>query len=156
MVAIRFLQRFLRSAGFYTAKLDGVYGKKTDAAVNSFEERTEEIAVAFGKFDARSEKNIGSLHPKAQQVARVFLKKVRDAGIDARIISPVREPMQSRMRYITKAVLAIRVCCSTMQKAERVITILALPGILGYLMMVPIWGSLRCMKEQSSGSGSKH
>ena len=28
-----FLQRFLRSAGFYTAKLDGVYGKKTDAAV---------------------------------------------------------------------------------------------------------------------------
>ena len=85
-----FLQRFLRSTGFYTAKLDGVYGKKTDAAVNSFEERTEEIAVAFGKFDARSEKNIGSLHPKAQQVARVFLKKVRDAGIDARIISGTR------------------------------------------------------------------
>lgn len=85
-----FLQRFLRSTGFYAAELDGIYGKKTDAALNAFEERSAEIAAAFGKFDARSEKNIGSLQPKAQQVARGFLKKVRDAGIDARIISGTR------------------------------------------------------------------
>ena len=85
-----FLQRFLQGAGFYKDTLDGIYGEKTDAAVNAFEERTAEIADALGKFDSRSEKSIGSLHPKAQQAARVFLKKVLDAGIDARIISGTR------------------------------------------------------------------
>ena len=85
-----FLQRFLQGAGFYKDELDGIHGENTDAAINAFEERTAEIADALGKFDSRSEKSIGSLHPKAQQAARVFLKKVRDAGIDARIISGTR------------------------------------------------------------------
>ncbi|SFE85835.1 M15 family metallopeptidase [Nitrosomonas sp. Nm166] len=87
---ILFLQRFLQGAGFYTSKLDGIYGEKTDAALNAFEERTQEISDTFGQFDARSERNIASLNPKAQEVARKFLKKVRDAGIDARIISGTR------------------------------------------------------------------
>ena len=65
-----FLQRFLQGAGFYKARLDGIWGEKTDAAVNAFEERTVEIADALEKFDSRSEKNIGSLHPKAQKAAR--------------------------------------------------------------------------------------
>ncbi len=85
-----FLQRFLKSAGFYGAELDGIYGKKTDAALNAFEARTVEIAETLSKFDARSERNITSLHPMAQQAARIFLKKVRDAGFDARIISGTR------------------------------------------------------------------
>jgi len=34
---ILFLQRFLKSAGFYTGNLDGIYGKMTDAALNAFE-----------------------------------------------------------------------------------------------------------------------
>ena len=85
-----FLQRFLQGAGFYKAKLDGIHGEKTDAAINAFEERTMEIVADLGKFDSRSEKSIGSLHPKAQQAAREFLKKVLDAGIEARIISGTR------------------------------------------------------------------
>lgn len=85
-----FLQRFLKGAGFYQAKLDGIYGEKTDTAVNAFEERTMEIADALGKFDSRSERNIGSLQPKAQEAARRFLKRIRDEGIDARIISGTR------------------------------------------------------------------
>lgn len=36
-----FLQRFLQGAGFYTAKLDGIYGEKTDAALNAFEKRPQ-------------------------------------------------------------------------------------------------------------------
>src|SRR5262249_32326910 len=41
-------------------------------------------------FDARSEKNIKTLVPKAQEKARAFLQKVRDAGINARIIDGSR------------------------------------------------------------------
>ena len=87
---ILFLQRFLKSAGFYTGNLDGIYGKMTDAALNAFEAQTAEIAGALGTFDSRSEKSIGSLHPKAQKAARIFLKTILDTGIDARIISGTR------------------------------------------------------------------
>jgi peptidoglycan LD-endopeptidase CwlK len=41
-------------------------------------------------FDARSETNIKTLVPKAQEKAREFLQKVRDAGINARIIGGTR------------------------------------------------------------------
>ena len=41
-------------------------------------------------FDDRSETNLHTLTLRAEQQARVFLKKVREAGIDARIISGTR------------------------------------------------------------------
>ena len=40
----------------------------------------------MAKFDARSEKNIKTLVPKAQEKARAFLQKVREADINAKII----------------------------------------------------------------------
>jgi peptidoglycan LD-endopeptidase CwlK len=44
----------------------------------------------MAQFDPRSEKNIKTLVPKAQVKAREFLQKVRDAGINAKIISGSR------------------------------------------------------------------
>jgi len=44
----------------------------------------------MAKFDARSEKNIKTLVPKAQEKAREFLQAVRDAGINAKIIDGSR------------------------------------------------------------------
>jgi peptidoglycan LD-endopeptidase CwlK len=85
-----FLRRFLQGAGFYNDKLNSIHNEKTDAAINAFEERTMEILADLGNFDSRSEKSISSLHPKAQQAARVFIKKVLSAGIDTRIISGTR------------------------------------------------------------------
>jgi peptidoglycan L-alanyl-D-glutamate endopeptidase CwlK len=41
-------------------------------------------------FDDRSEKNIKTLEPRAQEKAREFLQKVREAGINARIIGGSR------------------------------------------------------------------
>lgn len=41
-------------------------------------------------FDARTEKNIATLLPAAQEQARQFMQRVLDAGIDARIISGTR------------------------------------------------------------------
>lgn len=87
---IIFLQRFLKSSGFYTGKLDGIWGPKTDSAVNAFETRSNQISTTLGTFDSRSERNILTLHPKAQEAARIFLKKVLDSGITARIISGTR------------------------------------------------------------------
>jgi peptidoglycan LD-endopeptidase CwlK len=87
---VLFLQRFLTSAGFYRDTLDGKYGDHTDEALTAFEKVTEAIADELGRFDNRSERNIGSLQPKAQRAARVFLKTVLAAGIEARIISGTR------------------------------------------------------------------
>ncbi|MGY6275050.1 M15 family metallopeptidase [Methylomonas sp. MgM2] len=85
-----FLQRFLQGIGLYKGKLDGIHGKKTDAAISAFDEQSNEIAVELGTFDSRSERSIATLNPKAQRLARIFLKKVLNAGIEARIISGTR------------------------------------------------------------------
>lgn len=87
---VLFLQRFLKSAQLYTGRLDGIYGPKTDAAVQSYETKSKEIAVALGAFDLRTEGKVFTLHFKAQEFARKYLKAVRDSGIDARIISGTR------------------------------------------------------------------
>lgn len=94
-----FLQRFLKLAGFYAGKVDGDWGPKADAAVKAFDTRSQEIAEMFGTVDARSERHIWTLHPKAQDAARTFLTKVRDAGIDARIISGTRTYAEQNARY---------------------------------------------------------
>lgn len=85
-----FLQRILKSGGLYTGSLDGVWGPKTDAAVTSFETQAAQIAASLGTFDSRTEKNILTLHLKAQEAARASLNAVRAAGINARIISGSR------------------------------------------------------------------
>jgi peptidoglycan L-alanyl-D-glutamate endopeptidase CwlK len=85
-----FTQRFLRSAGLYMDKLDGKWGKNTDAAMRQFESTTAGIQAKYGTFDFRSEQSIASLHPAAQTAARLFLKKVLDGGIQARILSGTR------------------------------------------------------------------
>ncbi len=85
-----FLQRLLKSTGFYNGKIDGIWGKKTDAGVEGFETRFRDIRDALGELDLRSEGHLQTLHPRAQEAARVFLRKVLDAGITARIISGTR------------------------------------------------------------------
>jgi peptidoglycan L-alanyl-D-glutamate endopeptidase CwlK len=89
-----FLQRFLKSLGYYTGKLDGIYGPLTDAAVNAFDDKCDEIAGRIGRFDKRSESRIVTLHPKAQEKAREFLKELKGAnffdGVVVKIISGTR------------------------------------------------------------------
>ena len=87
---VLFLQRFLTSAGFYRDELDGIYGDNTDDALKAFEQKSQDIADAMATFDSRSERNIRSLQPKAQKVARAFLTTVLAAEIEARIISGTR------------------------------------------------------------------
>ena len=87
---VLFLQRLLKSAGFYKSTLDGDWGPKTDAAVTAFDERYRALRDQLGEFDLRTEKNIQTLHPTAQEAARRFLRQVLDAGITVRILSGTR------------------------------------------------------------------
>ncbi len=87
---VLFYQRFLKSNGFYAKKLDGIWGANTDAADKAFEAKRSEIATSFGAFDKTSENNIATLTPKAQILARKFLKVANADGRDVRIISGTR------------------------------------------------------------------
>lgn len=87
---IVFLQRLLASSGLYKGKIDGIRGPATDAAIKAFDEAFRSAAEAYGRFEARSEKNIATLQPKAQLLARRMLSTLRDSGINARIISGTR------------------------------------------------------------------
>lgn len=87
---VLFLQRLLKSGGIYAGKLDGDWGPKTDKAVNDFETHSAQFAANLGTFDARSERNIQTLHLKAQEAARAFMNAVKAEGITIRIISGTR------------------------------------------------------------------
>lgn len=71
-----FWQRFLKGAGFYDGKIDGDFGDGSHGAAAAFEARSQEIAQDGGVLDLRTEGNIQSLQPKAQEKAREFLKAV--------------------------------------------------------------------------------
>jgi peptidoglycan LD-endopeptidase CwlK len=87
---IEFLQRFLKVSGFNPGKIDGSWGPNTDKAEDAFIAKSQEIATKLGTFHPRSETNIATLHPKAQESARKFLKRLKDGGINARILSGTR------------------------------------------------------------------
>lgn len=87
---VLFFQRMLKSAGLYQGRLDGIWGPKTDVAASAFDAGGRELRARFGELDPRSEANLQTLNLKAQEAARVFMGKVRGAGLDARIISGTR------------------------------------------------------------------
>lgn len=87
---VLFFQRLLKAEGLYENKLDGIWGQFTEKAANKFEELSEEIKEEIGEFDFRTEKNIRTLALVAQREARIFLRKVLDADIKAKIISGTR------------------------------------------------------------------
>lgn len=71
---VLFQQRVLACGGFYKDKLDGLWGKNTEAAAKQAEQMYLSIRQNEGEFDARSEKAIATLLPKMQEKARLILK----------------------------------------------------------------------------------
>lgn len=53
----------------------------------------------MNRADERSEKHIASLHPKLQPLAREFILRAQEAGIDARIISGHRSYAEQDALY---------------------------------------------------------
>jgi peptidoglycan L-alanyl-D-glutamate endopeptidase CwlK len=87
---VLFLQRLLKSSGFYAGKLDGIWGIRTDGAMTAFERASKNLARRYGEYDLRTESSIMTLHVQAQEAARLFMRKLRKAGVKARIISGTR------------------------------------------------------------------
>ena len=96
---VKFQQRFLKTADLYTGAIDGDWGPLTDAAYEAFMTEATQLAERLGRFDARSEGNIQTLHLPVQEAARAFLRRVRNAGIDARIISGTRSYAEQDRLY---------------------------------------------------------
>lgn len=59
---------------------------------------TQEV-ILMSQFDSRSERLIGTLLPAVQPWAREFLRRVREKGIDARIISGTRSYAEQNELY---------------------------------------------------------
>jgi len=87
---VMFLQRFLKSAGLYDGKIDGIFGPKTNTGVDTLDSMSADIARELGTFDARTERNLVTLQPGAQRAARRFMGKVLAAGFKVRILSGTR------------------------------------------------------------------
>jgi peptidoglycan L-alanyl-D-glutamate endopeptidase CwlK len=87
---VLFLQRLLRAEGLYLDELDGDWGPNTEKAIMEFEKRSNQIRNETRTFDSRSERNIQTLSLKAQREARLFLGRLTEAGIRARILSGTR------------------------------------------------------------------
>ena len=87
---VRYWQRLLRLAGYYTGKTDGIVGPLTRAAEAKWSEDARAAKEQYGTFDERSERNIATLLPKAQVIARRWLKaatvRARELGVEVRII----------------------------------------------------------------------
>lgn len=87
---ILFYQRLLKASGYYNDTLDGRWGTNTEAADIAFAADAAGLQARLGTFDTRSEKNIATLHIKAQELARQFMRAVANFEVTVRIISGAR------------------------------------------------------------------
>ena len=96
---VLFFQRLLRAEGLYLHTLDGNWGPNTEKAALEFEKCAEQMRLEVRTFDPRSERNILTLSLKAQRAARLFLGRVLDGGLIARIISGTRTYAEQNALY---------------------------------------------------------
>jgi len=96
---VLFRQRLLSCAGFYSGKLDGVWGAKTDVAQHLWDEAFDSLHEEFPLLlDLRSNTLLHTLLPPVQRAARALMTNLDGHGIPARIISGTRTyPEQSAL-----------------------------------------------------------
>ena len=87
---VLFTQRLLAADGLYAGALDGLWGPLTETAWQEFQSRSRQLRSDLGEFDLRSESAIATLSLPAQAAARASLRRILDAGFEARIISGTR------------------------------------------------------------------
>jgi len=100
---VLFRQRLLSCAGYYTGKLDGVWGAKTDTAQDQWDEAFDDIHEDYPlQLDLRTETLLHTLLPLAQNGARHLLHALTNyflpQSMKVRVISGTRTyPEQSAL-----------------------------------------------------------
>lgn len=87
---ILYFQRVCAVCGYYAGSLDGKWTTDMDEAERRVEQQRIELANQIGQFDPRSEKNIATLMPPAQKVARKFMRAAAGFRNTVKIISGSR------------------------------------------------------------------
>lgn len=87
---ILYLQRTCAVCGIYTGPLDGKWSLDVQTAETKLEAQAADLRTKLGTFDARTEKNIASLMPPAQQVARQFMQAATGFHLRVSILSGTR------------------------------------------------------------------
>ncbi len=99
----KFWQRLLKLAGYYTGAIDGIRGVLQEAAETKWEQAEYKAKQEFGVYDERSEKNIATLLPAAQRVAREWLSKAvpegKKNGFAVKIIGGTRTYAEQEALY---------------------------------------------------------
>lgn len=90
----RYWQRLLRFGGYYTGQIDGIRGKLQMAAEAQWDAEQKAVREKFGVLDDRSEGNLATILPKAQEALRGWLSRAipqaRDMGYTLKVICGTR------------------------------------------------------------------
>ena len=89
-VDILFLQRSCAVSGCYAGPLDGKWSLDVQDAEDKLAAQATELRNSLGTFDARTEKNIATLLPAAQKIARQFMKEAASFSLRVSILSGTR------------------------------------------------------------------
>ncbi len=89
-VEILYLQRICASCGLYAGPLDGRWTQAVADAEERLSQEAETLKAQLGTFDARTERNILTLMPPAQRLARQFMRAAAGFEHTVRIISGSR------------------------------------------------------------------
>lgn len=87
---VLFFQRLLKSEGFYSGALDGLWGPISELASSAFDTEYEKLKGELRTFDRRTEQKISSLSIRAQRDAREFMARALSRGVNVKIISGTR------------------------------------------------------------------
>jgi peptidoglycan L-alanyl-D-glutamate endopeptidase CwlK len=87
---ILYLQRTCAVCGIYKGPLDGKWSSSVAESEEMLNRQRRQIREELGEFDARTEKNISTLMPPAQRVARQFMRAAANFRCAVRIISGSR------------------------------------------------------------------
>lgn len=74
-------QRLMRVENIFQGECNGTWDDHCESALSEFRHQSDLLAEELGSFDKRTEENIRSLRLIAQREARLFMGRLRDAGL---------------------------------------------------------------------------
>ncbi len=99
----RYWQRLLRFGGYYEGKIDGIRGKLQMAAEEKWEGEQATVRELYGLLDERSERNLETILPRAQNFLRHWLAraipKAAEMGYTLKVICGTRSYAEQDALY---------------------------------------------------------